>query len=311
MGIPKFVEEMEEKANKLLQELQEDSTLEQQEVEQSEGIPAEDYKQAPKSDSASNLQNYNENTVGNNSQEKLLEEIETWKHKYEVLQYKYNAEVPRMAEEIRQLKEQINELSKSNSNTTTNTVPESLESFKEEYPEIYEAMETMMSARMNNIMQKYIDEINKLKSELGSKVERTESKTREAFLARMDKELPEWRNINVDPKFIEWLSVPDKYTGIQKLQLLRKAWDDMDFDRSIVFFKDYIAENSSTKKPPTFPNKSNVSGTTTESDTPISPQDITKLSRRIQQLINEQKYEEANKLEKKLDEILKSKINNQ
>lgn len=302
MGIPKFVEDLEKQADSLIEELKAKQEPGTPEDEQSQALGDESIE---KKDVKSNEKNEGDTT--------LLEELNTWKHKYEVLQYKYNAEVPRMAEEIRLLKEEIAKLQQDVGSTQKTTAPvdtpETLEEFKMEYPEIYEAMEAMMSSKMKSIIEKYNAEIEKLKSELGSKVEVSINKTREAFISRMDKEIPNWREINVDPKFLEWLNVPDKYTGIPKLQLLRQAWDNLDFDRSVAFFKDYINEIGGNKKPPVFPAGSGNKTVTTDSNGEIiTPQDITRISRRIQQLINEQKYDEANKLERKLDEALKRKI---
>lgn len=93
-------------------------------------------------------------------------------------------------------------------------------------------------------IRKRDDEIANLKSQLkgvGSYV------AQDAFTRMqdtLDKTVPSWREQNVNPEFIQWLSLPDPYSGDIRHNMLKAAWERQDAPRVAAFFKGFLAEEA-------------------------------------------------------------------
>jgi hypothetical protein len=66
----------------------------------------------------------------------------------------------------------------------------------------------------------------------------------------LDAKLPEWHEINRDPRFHQWLSLPDVYSGVIRNNLLRTAFQAADAPRVLTFFKGFLAEEAATGNAP-------------------------------------------------------------
>jgi len=64
------------------------------------------------------------------------------------------------------------------------------------------------------------------------------------FWAEIERELPNWRQINNDPNFHAWLLSVDELTGITRQTFLEQAQKSLDAKRVIAFFKTYLALNT-------------------------------------------------------------------
>ena len=49
---------------------------------------------------------------------------------------------------------------------------------------------------------------------------------------------------SVNPEFIEWLSLPDPYSGDIRHNMLKAAWERRDVPRVAAFFKGFLAEEA-------------------------------------------------------------------
>lgn len=58
--------------------------------------------------------------------------------------------------------------------------------------------------------------------------------------------VPEWRNINRHPAFLNWLAVPDTYSGRPRADLLKEAFSRHDADRVVNFFQGFLTEATGT-----------------------------------------------------------------
>lgn len=68
--------------------------------------------------------------------------------------------------------------------------------------------------------------------------------TREQLFTGLDAQVPEWRDLNDDPAFIQWLQLPDAYSGAIRQSLLDRALERNDFPRVIAFFKGFLSEEA-------------------------------------------------------------------
>jgi hypothetical protein len=197
---------------------------------------------------------------------------EDWKHKYDVLLGKYNAEVPKLHTQVaamqnltRELQSQVTGLkaaAKEKPATAKETPPkeeppkksepapqeiEVVKTFKEEYPDIYEAV-----ARMIESAHAEKDAGNPPKPEEKPKAEErpkpeTPSPTpppaatdpRATFDYYLNRDVPDWPQLNKDPEFIMFLQAPDPNYAGTKLQSIQAAYDACDFTTVIGHFRDF------------------------------------------------------------------------
>jgi hypothetical protein len=85
-------------------------------------------------------------------------------------------------------------------------------------------------------------EIQRLRGEMGS----VQAETSNAFLTRMHATIgglvPEWQDINRDQRFIQWVQLPEVYSGVIRQQLMQEAWNNGDALRVAAFFRAFLAE---------------------------------------------------------------------
>ena len=83
-----------------------------------------------------------------------------------------------------------------------------------------------------------------------AQVETTANETGRQFLSRMhsnmDATVPGWQDLNKDPNFIAWTKRNDVFSGLNRQDLLQKAWYAGDSNRVAAFFQSYLAEEAAT-----------------------------------------------------------------
>lgn len=188
-----------------------------------------------------------------------------WKHKYDVLDGKYRAETSRMAQELESLKSSISEIRKqaeerpakerddADRRTKFDADSKKLDSFKQEYPDVFESTVVLVNriaSRINADITKYVD--SKLAG-IEPRIQEVDKKAgmslKEQFDMSLKSVVPDYKQIDVDPSFIEWLNIPDRYTGTPKLDLLRDAYYQNDVARVARFFLDYKADSGKGGQP--------------------------------------------------------------
>lgn len=82
------------------------------------------------------------------------------------------------------------------------------------------------------------------------RVETTAKETERQFLTRMhgfmDSAVPGWDDLNRDQKFIDWTKRSDVYSGLNRQELLQRAWYAGDAKRVAAFFQGFLAEEAAT-----------------------------------------------------------------
>ena len=58
----------------------------------------------------------------------------------------------------------------------------------------------------------------------------------------LDREVPNWRQINVDQRFLNWLDLYDMFSGQQRLKLLQEAYAAGNSPRCAAFFRAFLEE---------------------------------------------------------------------
>lgn len=160
-------------------------------------------------------------------------------HKFQVLQGKYNAELPRMGARIKELETENSTLRTQASDAQTQAAKAATEAErlkrlipKEAADEFGEGLLTTTA----KITQQVVDEaVAPLRKELAAN-------RQEAFYADLDRVAPNWRDINkVGTGFYEWLGESDPLTGFPRQAMLNDAVANMDVPRVAAFVKAFTA----------------------------------------------------------------------
>jgi len=62
----------------------------------------------------------------------------------------------------------------------------------------------------------------------------------------LDRELPNWKIINRDPKFLAWVNLRDPYSNAIRVEMMRAAHASGDAQRVLNFFKGFLADEATT-----------------------------------------------------------------
>lgn len=121
---------------------------------------------------------------------------------------------------------------------------------REEYgPELIDLIERVAKGYANGAQA----ELTQLKTQVGNVGNAVANTERERMLATLDQRLAGWREQNQNPEFLEWLGLPDVYSGARRMDLLRQAFDRGDVARVLAFFNGYNAEKQAASAPPSMP----------------------------------------------------------
>jgi len=228
MSLPRAVLEAEEKANKLHEEL-----LKQQQSPEATDPPTEGEQTPPAADPE----------PPKNQDGSPPPQEDNWEHRFKVLQGKYNSEVPRFAQENKELKSRLESL-EDEINALKSTPAEPLvkpEEIEEYGPGLVDLARRIAQEELRAKDAK----IEKLERQLSGIAEVTTNTAKNDFFRSLGAMVPDWERINEDPAFLKWLDEVDELTGETRLSLLSKAEVARDAARAAKFFQAYSKTSSS------------------------------------------------------------------
>lgn len=181
-------------------------------------------------------------------------EEETWQKRFSVLQGKFNAEVPRLAAQLKELT-QVNEslhkqvealAVKQTEQTVAQTVTsEDEEAFGAELIAVMKKVAKQEAAALEKIQKAEVQRVNnKIET-----VEKTQAATAgDKFMDAIAKAVPDWETVNADPKWLEWLDEYSPETGAPRQVALDTASNTLDSARAVALFNAY--KSTQTEKTP-------------------------------------------------------------
>jgi len=277
--LPKAVQEAADRARKLVEEQarkEENPVVEEEEevvesdeteVEDNEALGEEEEEEEEEETDDSDLPSPEEDEEEDNEEETVKKEetVEYWKSRFQILQGKYNSEVPTLSAKVRQLEAQLATFEK------LDETPES-ESFslkESDYEDYGEEFITLVKAV--NALEKRNAHLEKLAQGLTSK---SQVLNKETFEDRLTETVPDWRVINVQPDFMTWLQEPDGYSGQTRHDSLIGAYNKLDVKTVANIFKKFktafsIPENK--KRIPKNSIESEIQPSRIKTEKPITP----------------------------------------
>ena len=97
---------------------------------------------------------------------------------------------------------------------------------------------------VSRVTKAYQDEIDSLKKQLEGVSGFVKQDQHTKLLSTLDKELPSWRKLNTDEGFLEWLGLPDPYSGAIRHDMLKAAYAQGNPHRVLAFFNGFLAEEA-------------------------------------------------------------------
>lgn len=172
--------------------------------------------------------------------------------KYRTLQGKYNAEIPRLNDQIRTLSRQIDFMSSNQNNQNNQNSnedgddnrldPSSFDEYGDEF--------ASMAKKLNRL----IDENATLREQVSNVSQSQGHSNRERYMDTVAKAVEsmgvDFNKLNGDPDFLTWLQETIPYTGKARHESLRLAEQRLDVGSTLGIFKEYLGSNPglSTKK---------------------------------------------------------------
>lgn len=170
---------------------------------------------------------------------------ETWAHKYRVLQGRFNAEVPRLHQQVKELNGQLSQLQQRLEQAPP--VPAQSESspvdeLRAKYGEAYGddlAKDTEALARA--IAEKELEKAARRVEQLERQVQETQATSAQSqFFSTLSARVPNWQDINMDQGWLAWLGEFDPLVGATRQDVLDYAQSQADADRVAGIFESFM-----------------------------------------------------------------------
>ena len=215
-----------------------------------------------------------------------------WKHRYDVLCGKYNAEVPRLHDEVRYWRDQA------------------ALAAQQHQPETGVKADAALVDLLGDDAAKAVTALlESQKAEFEAKLQQTQQwgmrSAQERFWDKVRTAFPNYGEMQNDPALNAWLGQSWPGSRQTRLQEANAAFSNMDADAFIALLQAYspaapVAPAPRTPPPPT-PRRAAGSGTPPPDKQPFSPAGYQQQMTRVIQLRSNGRYAEADALEKSLD----------
>ena len=191
---------------------------------------------------------------------------ETWEQKYHTLKGKFDAEVPRLYAQVREMNGQISQLTTDLATakaTQAQPVPASTPSLiteqdKEAFgPDLIDLIERATEAKLAGSRQleaQLTAEIAELKGKLGNVTERQVVSDKDRYEGALSTAVPDWQALNVDQGFLNWLAEVDPVYGMPRQYALNSAYEALDANRTATIFNQYKKSLAPAPQPTSRPN---------------------------------------------------------
>ncbi len=181
---------------------------------------------------------------------------ESWEHKYKSVHGRY----VRQQEQLRQMSEQITSLqnviatmqaSGAGVSRAEPTMPElqaerlvTPEEISDYGEDFLKVVGKRAREEMAPIVNGYQAEIADLKKKLEGFTGFVQQDSHQKLLSNLDDKLPNWREMNTNEEFLDWLRLPDPYSGAIRHDMLKAAYAQGDAHRVLAFFNGFLAEEA-------------------------------------------------------------------
>lgn len=125
-----------------------------------------------------------------------------WRARFEVMQGKYNAEVPALTQQVQDLRAQLDELQRQPAASPAPAAPLTEDELKEYTPEYFDMMGRFVESKVKPVVAQKDEQLGQLSTQVAT----LQDSLLQQYEANLDLLVPKWREINVMPQFIAWLN---------------------------------------------------------------------------------------------------------
>ena len=181
------------------------------------------------------------------------EDDQSWEHKYKSIHGRYT----RAMEQNRSLTEAVQNLQNiiatmqatqpAPAATVPDMAPEKLITAEEaaDYGDDFlKVVGKKAREELAPVINAYKAEIENLKNQLKGFSGFVQQDSHTKLMATLDKDLPNWRELNTNQEFLDWLSLPDPYSGAIRHDMLKAAYAQGNASRVLAFFNGFLAEEA-------------------------------------------------------------------
>lgn len=189
---------------------------------------------------------------------------ESWRHRYLSMQGRYQAEVPKLRNQVSQLLGQVNNLNRLLATVSQPPAPQPREAtFKssvkpEEIAEYGPDFVDLVGRIVKDTTAGQQADIKNLKGQVQHVGKQIGANARERMMAQLAERVPNWEEINTHQDFLDWLVLPDVYSGDIRHNMLNAAFERNDAPRVIAFFEGFLAEMAAVAPPEAEPSRQPV-----------------------------------------------------
>ena len=189
---------------------------------------------------------------------------EDWRAKYLTLQGMFNAEVPRLQGQLKEVLAEIERLKSVKPEpqpqpepqpAASTASPKDIENFGADLADFvqrtaHEIARSYLSS-MSSHLAEIRGEIVALRGETGNAVAKQQKTEQELCLQRLGQLVPDYQTIDVMPEFLDWLAGEEGMTGIKRQAILGNALQNFDSNRLAQIFNTFKATIGMTQAPAT------------------------------------------------------------
>lgn len=240
--LPKHVQASEDAANELVNQLQNDqnqpSDTQTDDPSPPAGQPTAQPAQPTGQDSDSTKQMTPE------------EEAALYKQRYNSLRGMYESQVPQYQEQIKFLQDLLAQTQGDPDQTNEGGQGTSIfgdveikeDEIKDYGSDFFDVVGRQARLATKEGFEQLMGKVSQLENALSELSAGQQAVSHSTFEVQLTNLVPNWREIDVNPLFLEWLNQPDEFTGQPKFSLLRSAVESGDAQRASVFFTTWLRE---------------------------------------------------------------------
>ena len=168
---------------------------------------------------------------------------DSWEHRYKTLHGRAEADRRRSREALEEMGRRLQNMEQQLAQAAQPPVaaPPTLDLTAEEINDYGEDFVNVVRRVAQNVVDGRIaplaSEVGRTRAQVGVTQNRT-------MHQQMDALQPQWQQLNADQRFIDWVLLPDPYSGVTRQRLMQEAWNAGDAHRVHRFFQGFLTEEA-------------------------------------------------------------------
>jgi hypothetical protein len=168
---------------------------------------------------------------------------ESWEVRYKNIRGRMEAERKRSRESVEAMAQRISQLEQQltmNAPAPRQPAPQ-LNVSEQEVADYGEDFIGLVQRVAQHVVE---GRVQPIEGELGRTKAQVGVQQNQTMHQKMDAIFPQWAQLNQHQPFIEWVMLPDAYSGAIRQRLMQEAWDAGDAHRVNAFFQGFLAEEA-------------------------------------------------------------------